>query len=77
MKISLFKKLARDQRGLSTMEYAVLFVIIVVGALTFWSKLGGRLTDNLNKGTDQFEKTLGGVNNGQGNGQQGQGQPQP
>lgn len=75
MKISLFKKLARDQRGLSTMEYAVLFVIIVVGALTFWSKLGGRLTDNLSKGTDKFEETLGGVNKG--GGQQGQGQPTP
>jgi Flp pilus assembly pilin Flp len=75
MKISLFKKLARDQRGLSTMEYAVLFVIIVVGALTFWSKLGGKLTENLNTGTDAFDKTLGGVNkSAQGS---GQGQPQP
>jgi Flp pilus assembly pilin Flp len=58
MKLSLFKKLARDQRGLSTMEYAVLFVIIVVGALTFWSKLGGKLTENLNEGTNKFGTEL-------------------
>jgi Flp pilus assembly pilin Flp len=40
MGMSLFKKLARDESGLSTLEYTILFVIIVVGALTLWSKLG-------------------------------------
>lgn len=40
MGMSLFKKLAHDQRGLSTLEYTILFVIIVVGALTLWSKFG-------------------------------------
>ena len=40
MRMSLFKKLARDQSGLSTLEYTILFVLIVVGALTIWSKLG-------------------------------------
>lgn len=40
MRMSLFKKLTRDQSGLSTLEYTILFVIIVVGALTIWSKLG-------------------------------------
>jgi hypothetical protein len=38
--MSSFKKLARDQQGLSTLEYTILFVIIVVGALSLWSKLG-------------------------------------
>lgn len=40
MRMSSFKKLARDQQGLSTLEYTILFVIIVVGALSLWSKLG-------------------------------------
>ena len=40
MRMSLFRKLGRDQSGLSTLEYSILFVIIVVGALTIWSKLG-------------------------------------
>ena len=53
-------KLARDQRGLSTLEYVVLFVIIVVGALTFWSKLGGKLTENLSGGTDAFNRVVSG-----------------
>lgn len=52
--------LARDQRGLSTLEYVVLFVIIVVGALTFWSKLGGKLTESLGSGTDAFNRVVSG-----------------
>ena len=53
-------KLARDERGMSTLEYVVLFVIIVVGALTFWSKLGGKLTENLSGGTDAFNRVVSG-----------------
>lgn len=60
MNSSPLAKLARDQRGMSTLEYAVLFVIIVVGALTFWSKLGGKLTDNLSGGTDAFNRVVSG-----------------
>jgi Flp pilus assembly pilin Flp len=60
MKSSPLTRLARDQRGLSTLEYVVLFVIIVVGALTFWSKLGGRLTENLSAGTDAFNRVVSG-----------------
>ena len=64
MQISRFKKLdqlthlAKDERGLSTMEYAVLFVIIVVGALTLWSNLGDKLKSNLSTGTEKFDSTL-------------------
>lgn len=60
MKSGTLAKLARDQRGLSTLEYVVLFVIIVVGALTFWSKLGGKLTENLGGGTDAFNRVVRG-----------------
>ena len=60
MKSSPLATLARVQSGMSTLEYAVLFVIIVVGALTFWSKLGGKLTDNLSGGTDAFNRVVSG-----------------
>jgi Flp pilus assembly pilin Flp len=62
MKNSYIKKLARDQRGLSTMEYAVLFVIIVVGALALWSKLGKSLADQVSQGNEVFGKALGQAN---------------
>jgi len=56
------KKFVRDQRGLSTMEYAVLFVIIVVGALALWTKLGKTLADQVSQGTQTFDKSLGAGN---------------
>ena len=68
MKSSWLTKLARDQRGLSTMEYAVLFVIIVVGGLTLWTNLGAKLTTQMNNGTTKFNDTLEKGNNGSGEG---------
>ena len=62
MKNTQIKKLARDQRGLSTMEYAVLFVIIVVGALALWTKLGKSLADQVRQGDQTFNDSLGAAN---------------
>ena len=56
---TFFKKLKSDERGLSTMEYAVLFVIIVVGAVAAWGTLGDDLLTNLETGTDTFNGELG------------------
>jgi Flp pilus assembly pilin Flp len=56
MKSALSKQVVRDQHGLSTLEYVILFVIIVVGALTLWSKLGGELSDDLDDGAGTFDK---------------------
>jgi len=64
-------KLARDQRGLSTMEYAVLFVIIVVGALALWSRLGRSLATQVGNGQQVFDSELQGFQPGQGTGTQG------
>jgi Flp pilus assembly pilin Flp len=62
MKTTLSEKLERDEeRGLSTLEYVVLFVVIVVGALTLWSKLGGQLdngSDTLNETLDRASKPV-------------------
>ena len=54
----LMLKLKKDQKGLSTMEYAVLFVIIVVGAIALWSALGQDLATRISKGTDTFKTNL-------------------
>jgi|GEM_PF-4674131 len=56
MKSALSKQVVRDQHGLSTLEYVILFVIIVVGALTLWTKLGGELSDDLDDGAGTFDK---------------------
>ena len=55
---NMLTKLAKDQRGLSTMEYAVLFVIIVVGAIALWMNLGESLAGQVADGTDTFNGEL-------------------
>ncbi|MBN1653748.1 MAG: hypothetical protein JXA30_08230 [Deltaproteobacteria bacterium] len=50
--------LRKDQRGLSTMEYAVLFVVIVVGALVAWGQLGSDLQTKVTTGTGSFNTTI-------------------
>lgn len=52
------QKLQKDQKGLSTMEYAVLFVVIVVGALFAWGSLGSMLTKKVTEGTTTFDTSL-------------------
>ena len=54
------RSLLADQRGLSTMEYAVLFIIILVGALVAWSTLGEDLEAQLRGGTGTVSETLSG-----------------
>jgi Flp pilus assembly pilin Flp len=58
-KKSLIKRLTGDRRGLATMEYGVLFVIIIVGALVIWSRLGTTMTGKVNPGIDKMDTTLG------------------
>jgi Flp pilus assembly pilin Flp len=55
---NFIKKLSKDERGLSTMEYAVLFVVIIVGAIATWSALGQNMFDQLSEGADTFEENL-------------------
>ena len=55
---NMLTKLAKDQRGLSTMEYAVLFVIIVIGAIALWTNLGSSLATQVSTGTDTFNGEL-------------------
>jgi Flp pilus assembly pilin Flp len=50
--------LQKDEKGLSTMEYAVLFVVIVVGALVAWGALGEDLQTSVTNGTKSFNVTV-------------------
>ena len=69
-----WKGLQRDQRGLSTVEYTVLLVLILAGAISLWKKLGGDLQSRLDKSVTEFEKvqvtpsTSGGASSGSGTG---------
>lgn len=50
--------MTRDQRGLSTLEYAVLFVVILIGALAVWSKIARTLETQVSAGTSTLNRDL-------------------
>jgi hypothetical protein len=52
------RSLIANQHGLSTMEYAVLFIVIIVGTLALWSKLSKSLAVQVDGGTQTFNSTL-------------------
>jgi Flp pilus assembly pilin Flp len=56
--------LLRDARGLGAIEYALLFVLIVIGLLAVWQKLGRSLASNLQEGEGRFSATLGAAQQG-------------
>lgn len=65
------RSLQRDQRGLSTVEYTVLLVLILAGAITLWKNLGQDVHDQLGKAQGDFRthvKPAGGGSGGGGSG---------
>lgn len=52
---NLLLKLARDQRGLSTVEYVVLLVLLVVMAVAVWNAFGSMLVTKLEQSGQEFE----------------------
>ena len=53
--------LLRDQRGLSSLEYALLFVIVCIGALVVWHMLGRDMRCQLELAISHFYEALGGA----------------
>ncbi len=49
------RSLLCDQRGLSTVEYTVLLVLIVAIAVATWNKFGKNVHDQLVDSNDKFE----------------------
>jgi Flp pilus assembly pilin Flp len=52
---NLLNKLKSDQRGLSTVEYVVLLVLIVAIAVALWNVFGNSMTSKLQSATNAFD----------------------
>lgn len=52
------KRLLRDERGLSTVEYVILLALIAVAGITAWDRFGGTIMDKVDQ-ADQTFQTLG------------------
>ncbi len=48
-----------DERGLSTVEYVVLLVLIVASAAALWNAFGGDLVEKLGGATKTFHDEVG------------------
>lgn len=46
------KGLSRDTRGLSTVEYLILLVVIAVASISIWNEIGGKVVDHATKSND-------------------------
>jgi len=55
MNIENIRKLGRDERGLSTVEYTILLVLIVACSVGLWKGLGTDLTTKLSKSNGEFK----------------------
>ncbi len=55
MKIENLRKLARDQKGLSTVEYTVLLVLIVACSVGLWKKFGTVVEGKITGATQTFD----------------------
>lgn len=56
------RQLGRDTRGLSTVEYTILLVLIVAGTVSIWNKFGDELVNKVTEG----KEALGSVGADQG-----------
>ena len=50
--------LARDERGLSTVEYVILLVLVAVAGIVAWNNIGGTVVSKI-EGSDTKLKTMG------------------
>ena len=55
MKLANIRKLARDQKGLSTVEYTVLLVLIVACSVGLWQSFGDDLVLKLGESNTAFK----------------------
>jgi len=47
--------LLRDSRGLSTVEYIILLVLLAVGGIQVWSSFGETVRGKISSSTDEIE----------------------
>ncbi len=57
----LLRRLGKDQRGLSTVEYIIILVLIAIAAISVWSEFGGAIREKVQGSTDKInDLSLGG-----------------
>jgi Flp pilus assembly pilin Flp len=55
-------KLSRDQRGLSTVEYVIILVLIAAVCVATWTAFGSKLKDWINKGESTIDDQVTSAN---------------
>jgi len=50
----MFKKLWRDEEGLTTVEYALLLALVAIAAITAWTTLGTRVSTTVSSATSNL-----------------------
>ena len=51
----LMTRLREDERGLSTVEYVVLLVLLVIMCVAVWNAFGSMLVEKLEESGEEFE----------------------
>ncbi len=51
--------LFRDERGMSTVEYVILLAVIVMGAVSVWTSIGGKILTSLQGSDDALTDVPG------------------
>jgi Flp pilus assembly pilin Flp len=46
----------RDERGLTTVEYVIVLVLIAVAAITVWGKFGEKVKEKVTSSTQRVEE---------------------
>jgi Flp pilus assembly pilin Flp len=49
------RKLARNEKGLSTVEYIIILVLIAVAGISLWQEFGDVLTEKISGATAEVE----------------------
>jgi len=49
------RKLARNEKGLSTVEYIIILVLIAVAGISLWQEFGDVLSDKITGATAEVE----------------------
>lgn len=52
------RNLVQDDRGLSTVEYVILLVLIAAVAMGTWQVFGSRVQEKLDDASSEFEETV-------------------
>jgi pilus assembly protein Flp/PilA len=47
----MFKRLWKDEEGLTTVEYALLLALVAIAAITAWTALGTRVSETVDSAT--------------------------